>query len=82
MQLAKESPTAESLMRLQCTDIVNGQQMTARVPLRRELWEGTDDAGREEWRTIVRYRFGCWVREETGVRVPDEHLDALPVTVV
>lgn len=68
------------LVRLTVTDTVNGQLCIVSMPYARELWFDVDEADREQLRMIARYRFSGWVRDEYGIMLPGEHLDALPVT--
>lgn len=67
-------------IRLTVTDAAHGAPCTVSMSYRRELWEDVDDRDREQLRLIARCRYGSWFRDEFGFRLPDAHLDALPVT--
>lgn len=69
------------LVRLTITDVVAGQPCTVSMSYARELWYDVGEADREQLRLIARYRYSGWVRDEYGITLPEEHLDALPVAI-
>jgi hypothetical protein len=68
------------LVRLTVTDTVAGQPCVVSMSYARELWDDVTEHDREQLRLIARYRYSGWVYDEFGVRLPDSHLDALPVS--
>ncbi|KOU25982.1 hypothetical protein ADK52_10055 [Streptomyces sp. WM6372] len=67
------------LVRLAVTDTVAGQPCVVSMSHARELWDEVTEQDREQLRLIARYRFANWVRNEYGITLSEEHLDALPV---
>lgn len=68
-------------IRLSVTAAVGGREYTAEMPYPRVVWDPAGDHDREQLRLIARHRFGSWLYKETGVRLPEERLEALPVTI-
>lgn len=68
------------LVRLTITDTVAGQPCVVSMTYAHALWDDVTEHDREHLRLIARYRYSAWVRDEYGLTLPQEHLDALPVT--
>ncbi|WP_405759490.1 hypothetical protein OG234_13405 [Streptomyces sp. NBC_01420] len=74
--------SADPFVRFQCTAFLDGREWTARMSLRRAVWDEATEEWRAEYMDTCRDRYGAWLRRTAGIELTDEQTADVTVRMV